>query len=420
MLSPPRTHLRTSIRLTIRSSFVVAAALTACGSSSSPTPDAPVHVDAAIPIDAPSFTDGPVTIDAPAPVDVPPAVDATDAPPAIDAATVDAITIDSSPPIDAAPRPDVQLLDDGGIPDIAIQLAAIPGVTVREGSSPAAGYRYFAITFDQPADHANPAGVRFQQRLSLLHRDVNAPMVLATSGYFLDDSGSGLTEPASMVSGNQILVEHRFFEPSRPDPTDWTDLTIQQSAADFHAITTAFKTIYGANWITTGASKGGDTMIYYRRFYPDDVNGTVAYVAPNCLESDLVSPDDDTRTIEFIRNIGTDPTCLANLHAFQQMVLMQRPAMTTFMDSLATDDDTSWTEVLGEQKALEFANVEMPFIFWQYGNQTDCARIPGATATAEQIFGFLDQTVDVYSYSDVDLLESTCRFTTRPRTRWGR
>ena len=135
------------------------------------------------------------------------------------------------------------------------------------------------MTFDQPADHGHPEGVHFQQRLTLLHRDVAAPMIIFNSGYDLDPNPSR-SEPTRFVNGNQLSCEHRYFAASRPDPTDWTLLDIEQAAADQHRVIQAFKTIYGGRWLSTGASKGGMTSIFHRRFYLYDVDGTVAYVAP--------------------------------------------------------------------------------------------------------------------------------------------
>src|SRR4051812_47999529 len=62
--------------------------------------------------------------------------------------------------------------------DILTQLQSIPGLTVLdERPSPYAGTRFFRMVFEQPADHRRPLGERFQLRVNLLHRSVDAPMV---------------------------------------------------------------------------------------------------------------------------------------------------------------------------------------------------------------------------------------------------
>src|SRR4051812_16688809 len=99
--------------------------------------------------------------------------------------------------------------------DLLERLQAIPGLTIVSQSQPT-GYRFFVMTFSQPADHRHPGAGRYEQRLTLLHRDASAPVVLSTNGYDLDASPRpGRTEPTVLLNGNQVSVEHRFFTPSR-------------------------------------------------------------------------------------------------------------------------------------------------------------------------------------------------------------
>jgi len=66
-------------------------------------------------------------------------------------------------------------------------------------------------------------------------------------------------EPTRLLDANQIIVEHRFFDDSRPSPADWTKLTIAQQAADDHRTVVALAQIYTGAWVNTGISKGGMT-----------------------------------------------------------------------------------------------------------------------------------------------------------------
>jgi hypothetical protein len=272
---------------------------------------------------------------------------------------------------------------------------------VSEGGSAVPGYRFFAMAFDQPQDHADPAGARFQQRLTLMHRDCEAPTVIYNSGYFVS-TAPARTEVTRFVAGNQLSMEHRFFGSSRAEPADWTRLDIAQAAADQHAVVQAFKATYPGRWLSAGVSKGGMTSIFHRRFYPDDTDGTVAYVAPIVYADDAV-PGPANRFIRFLEEVGTDPACRQALGDFQRRVLSSRTAMKTAMAALATQRGTSFDLILGLDRALEFATEELPFLFWQYGDQGACAAIPGAGAPDEEVFAFLDGTVDVYAYSDADL-----------------
>src|SRR5690348_12377236 len=78
-------------------------------------------------------------------------------------------------PATAARAADDPLLD---------QLAAIPGLTVVSDTQTAT-YRFFVLTYRQPADHRHPRSGTFEQRLTLLHRSAASPTVLYTNGYGL-------------------------------------------------------------------------------------------------------------------------------------------------------------------------------------------------------------------------------------------
>ncbi|GHJ24483.1 hypothetical protein TPA0909_60970 [Streptomyces albus] len=121
---------------------------------------------------------------------------------------------------------------------------------------PVDGYRFFVLEYKQPVDHRHPGKGTFKQRISILHRDTNRPTVFYTGGYNLNTSPSR-SEPTQLTDGNQVSMEYRFFTPSRPDPADWSKLTIWQAASDQHRIYQALKKIYGKNWIATGWQQGG-------------------------------------------------------------------------------------------------------------------------------------------------------------------
>ena len=290
---------------------------------------------------------------------------------------------------------------DAGSADIRVLLAAVPGlVIVGEQGGGVAGYRRFDLTFEQPVDHAAPAGQHFRQRLVLLYRDAAAPTVLETAGYFLPPPTR--TELAALVNGNQLSVEHRYFASSIPDPpVDWTGLDIRQAADDHHAVVLALRPVLTGRWISTGLSKGGMAAVFHRRFHPSDVDGTVAYSAPIVYEADQ-RQDPQNRFFEFLGQVGTDSSCRQALRDFQVTVLERRSEMLDRMALHATQQGIAWGQ-LGTEKALEFAVEDTPFVFWQYGAASRCATIPPASATTDALFTFLDLTVEVRIYSDVEL-----------------
>jgi hypothetical protein len=272
--------------------------------------------------------------------------------------------------------------------DIAERLRAIPGMEVTE-RNPGATERVFDLRYQQPADHVAPQGQTFMQRMELRHRAESAPMVLFSSGYSL---GRGRSEVTQLVQGNQLSVEHRFFTPSRPDPANWDQLTIEQAAADHHRIIEALRPIYGGRWISTGASKGGMTALFHRRFYPGDVDATVAYVAPISRGA----PDD--RYVQFMEQVGDSP-CRQSLKRVQRQVLERREAMLARLRQAAQTGGLSY-EVLGFEKALEHAVLELPYVFWQYGSAAGCLSIPGPNVSDAALYNYLDGIVGLSGLAD--------------------
>ncbi|MGH3760309.1 S28 family serine protease [Actinophytocola sp.] len=303
-------------------------------------------------------------------------------------------------PAQAGPEPatGVQAQDD-----LLDQLEAVPGLTVvSEEPAPAPGYRFFFLTFRQSVDHTNPQGPTFEQRLQLLHRDTSRPMILHTTGYDMPEVAFR-SEPTALVDGNQISVEQRFFTPSRPEPADWSKLNIWQAATDHHKIVQALKTIYAAKWISTGASKGGMTSVYHRRFYQRDVDGVVAYVAPNDPNNKQDRAYDD-----FFASVGSTPACRTALKDLQQEALSRRTNLVNLYDQYAAENDLSFERVFGStDKAFEMTVLDTEWAFWQYSSEADCGAVPPRTATDQEIFDFIDSVASFSFYADQGILPYT-------------
>lgn len=309
--------------------------------------------------------------------------------PAPATARVAATAPDAGPTVDPAakrPRP-VDLLE-------RIQrLRAVTSVRELPRQVPR-GFRYFRITFTQPIDHHDPGLGTFQQRLSLLHRGVGRPTVMYTGGYQLSPYVFR-SEPAVIVDGNQLSMEHRFFRPSRPSRPDWErDLTIWQAAADEHKVIQAFQRIYRRNWLTTGGSKGGMTATYHRRFFPDDVDGTISYVAPN----DVV--DDDDGYGEFLAEVGT-PSCRAKLVALQRRVLTDRDYYLDRLARVSEREGYTYDVGGGMEATLETGVIDFYFSFWQYWTAGECSFLPNPqTATDRQVWNGIQMVLPFTFYSD--------------------
>ena len=283
--------------------------------------------------------------------------------------------------------------------DLLAALKAIPGLTVVSETQPT-GYRFFVLTYTQPVDHRHPGAGTYQQRLTLLHRSVDAPVVLYTNGYGLAANPTpSRTEPTRLVDGNQVSVEHRFFTPSRPDPADWRDLTIWQEATDEHRIVRALKTIYGRKWIQTGASKGGMTSVYHRRFYPNDVDGVVAYVAPN----DRINPEDSAYDRFFARMAGV--SCGTALETVQREALKRRDRLVPMLEAYAATNGYTFERTMRTaDRSFEMTILDTEWAFFQFATAaTDCAGVPPATATDQELFDWIDAVTFFGFYTDEGL-----------------
>jgi hypothetical protein len=268
---------------------------------------------------------------------------------------------------------------DGRGVDLLTALRGLPGVVqvVEENSAvnPPPGQtrdRTFQILFQQPLDHDDPSSGTFTQRIWLAHHTQAAPLVLSTLGYDLDE---GYEELTGILKANQLSVEHRYFSASRPSPTDWSLLTIEQAAADHHAIVEAFRPIYGGAWISTGASKGGMTALIHRSRYPDDVAGTVAYVAP------YPHTIEDPRFTGFFDQVG-DATCRDRLLALERGLLLRKQEMIRRMLELPGDS----FERLGPDAAFTNAVVDLRWYFWQYEPADNCAGLPDSGAPDDDLW----------------------------------
>lgn len=289
-------------------------------------------------------------------------------------------------------------------PRIADRLEAVPGMRVTSSVDLGGGDWFFRLTYRQPADHGAPDGQAFRQRFTLLHVGVRRPMVLYTSGYNVTDKPF-ITEPTQLLGANQISTEQRFFRPSRPKPPEWDLLTIRQAAADHHRLIEALKPIYQQRWVSTGASKGGMVSVYHRRFYPGDVAGTVAYVAPN----DVVNSDDVYT--DFIETAGPRPACNQALRTFQVEALERRDRLVPAVEDLARQRGSTVERTLGSwDRAFEAAVLDTPFAFWQYFDVTLCPEVPGPDSTDQEFMDFVD-LVETWSFwSDEGLVPYAAYF----------
>lgn len=214
----------------------------------------------------------------------------------------------------------------------------------------------YELFFSQPIDHKNPEKGSFVQRVVLSHRSDTLPMVAVLEGYKIWSEYA--SEPARLLRSNQVLIEHRFFKDSKPDSIPWSDLTIWQAATDQHKIIQALKKIYPEKWLSTGISKGGQTTMYHRSFYPNDVNACIPYVAP------LNFAREDERIYKFLNTVGTDEQRKA-IFDFQVRCFENEDSLGVLLQEKA--ESVGWEFKIGYEKAVQYTILEYPFAFWQWG-----------------------------------------------------
>jgi hypothetical protein len=269
------------------------------------------------------------------------------------------------------------------------KLKALPGVVdVRPARGDAQMFKEsYEVMFEQPLDHQKPNGEKFQQRFFLGHSDYSKPVLLGTEGYAARGNSGG--ELQRILGGNQVTVEHRFFGRSVPSPVKWQYLTVKQSADDLHAIVTVLKTMYPGKWVSSGASKGGQTALFFKCYYPEDVDATVAYVAPMNLAQE------DPRVTRFIETTGDDAT-REKIKEFQIALLKHEDEILPLVKEQA--ERRHWTFAMGLPAAYEYGVLEYPYAFWQYG--TKPADIPAADSPAEKLVEHYNRVNTLYYYSD--------------------
>ena len=240
----------------------------------------------------------------------------------------------------------------------------------------------YVLMVPQYVDHADPEQGMFRQRVYILHRHPATPVVFTTEGYNGGYAGrpNFQNELDAYLGANEIVVEHRYFGPSTPDPLDWQYLTVENAATDHHRIVELLKPYFTGKWVNTGISKGGQTALYHRAYYPDDVDATVGYVCP------LNFSIEESRCYSFLDEVGSEE-CRKRIHDFQAMLLCNRekyfPAFTTLADSL----NLSFS--LGYEAGYELTVLEYSFAFWQWGN-TPCETIPDDAADPDSVMAHLN------------------------------
>ncbi len=241
------------------------------------------------------------------------------------------------------------------------KLKALPGVTQVDTLASKHYANKYVMYIDQLLDPAHPEVGSFKQRVILAHVGYDRPTVLVTEGYDANYAvNPNYKEELSMLlNANLVFVEYRYFGESMPQPCNWAYLTVKNSLVDLHRVNTTFRNLYSGKWIATGISKGGQTTMFYRSYYPDDVEVSVPYVAP--LNQSL----EDGRHEVFLREqVGTAKERKAVEEA-QLTLLKRKQALLPMLAAYCKEKGYTFRVPLEE--VFDYCVLEYAFALWQWG-----------------------------------------------------
>ena len=278
------------------------------------------------------------------------------------------------------------------VPDTSIfeKLASMETVVSIEKRDPVSHFdNNFEIWFEQPIDHKDLSKGTFKQRVFLGYENPQKPVFVELQGYGINSEKAG--ELANHYEANQLTIEHRYFNNSKPEEIDWNTLTIENAAKDQAIIIDAIRNaIYpNSKFITTGISKGCQTTMAHRLFFPQNVDASVCYVGP------LNYQREDPRVYEFLENVGTKEE-REKVKQFQNLCFENRASLLEILNDTAKEHHMSWE--FGEEKAMDYTILEYSFAFWQWGNKTE--DIPSKNATPQEIYKHLINVVGYGFFED--------------------
>lgn len=278
----------------------------------------------------------------------------------------------------------------GTLEPLRARLDTLTGVSQIEKLSTDYYPEKYVMKFEQYVNPKDTALGKFRQRVVVCHRGFDRPTVLVTEGY----GGKYALSPnyqeelSKLFDANVVFVEYRYFLESVPSPKNWDYLTAENSAYDLHRVTKTFRQLYPGKWMSTGISKGGQTTMLYRAYFPDDVDFSVAYVGPLCRGVE------DGRHEPFLRKVGTRKE-RRKIAGFQRRVLQQRSELMPMFERYVEEKGYTFRTSLDE--IYDLSVLEYPFALWQWG--TPVSGIPGRDADAKALFDHWMQISDPVYFS---------------------
>lgn len=274
-------------------------------------------------------------------------------------------------------------------------IAAVKQVTPMENS---AGFEEkYEVMFQHPVDYKDSTAGNFTQRIFVCHRGFDRPTIVVTEGYWATyaERPAYREELSRYLDANIIVCEYRYFAKSVPEKKDWTYLTVFNSLNDLHQVVEAFKTIYPKKWLATGISKGGQTSMFYRAYFPDDVDVTVPYVAP--LNKSL----EDGRHEPFIANKPGTAEQREEVRNFQLYLLQHKADLMPYFKTLCYNRGFKFNVSL--EDIYDYWVLEYSFAYWQWYSEK--SQVPDVTKKSYQ-----ELCEEMFVFNEPSYFESNSAF----------
>lgn len=260
------------------------------------------------------------------------------------------------------------------------RLAVLPGVSQVEPLKSNHFAEKYVFFIQQQLDPKNPAAGSFEQRVVLCHRGYDRPTVIVTEGY---DANYALREGyieelSKLFDTNIITVEYRYFDKSMPKPCNWDYLTVENSLYDLHHVNQTLHALYEGKWIATGISKGGQTTMFYRTYFPNDVDISVPYVAP------LNRSVEDGRHEIFLQKKVSTKENRQKVLDFQLLLFKRKAELLPMFEKYCADKHYTFNAPVAE--IFDYSVFEYAFAFWQWGE--DVHAIPTTKASNDEVFKY--------------------------------
>ncbi|GGZ27875.1 hypothetical protein GCM10010387_21670 [Streptomyces inusitatus] len=142
------------------------------------------------------------------------------------------------------------------------------------------------------------------------------------------------------------------------------------------------------------------TATFYERFHPDDMDGVVAYVAPNDVDN-----DEDSAYDRFFERVGTAEQ-RAGLRALEREGLIRREAMERRLAAEAAAEGLTFTTVGSLDKAYEAVVREVSWNYWAMPPEGGRPALPDPAALTDQrLYETLNGLVKLSTFADQNLTD---------------